>query len=276
MNRVKFENILKNDKKLIDNKIKDFFSNGNTKLDEAVFYAIDGGKRIRPILFLETIRILRDNIIPKDLDFAISLEMIHAYSLIHDDLPAMDNDDFRRNKPTVHKKFGEDIAVLAGDYLLNTAFENILFLSLEDKNISKAAYYLAKCSGKTGMIEGQYHDIFKDDSYDLAYVLKVYEKKTSELFKGALVGAAIYLGSSDDVVLSLEKFGKYLGLSFQLKDDLLEENVDNELNILNVLDKNEAELYFDKCNTLAKNAVKNIDKNDFYMNLIDYLSIRTI
>lgn len=277
MNKETFKNILKEDKKLIDNTIKKYFSNQNNKLEQAVFYAIDGGKRIRPIIFLETIKMLKGkDFSQKDLDFAISIEMIHSYSLIHDDLPAMDNDDYRRGKETVHKKFGEDIAVLAGDSLLNTAYENILNMGIEDSNITKAGYYLGKCAGKSGMIEGQYFDIYKEDFYDLDYVFKVYEKKTGGLFKASVLGAGLFLGCDKNVLENLETYGKYLGLSFQLQDDLIDEQAEEELNILNLINKKEACDYLNGFNEKAKNAIKNFDKNDFHIFLIDYLSTRTI
>lgn len=277
MNKEEFKDILKKDKEVIDKKIKEFFHPLENKLDQAVFYAIDGGKRIRPIVFLETSKMLRgDDFTKDDLDLAISLEMIHAYSLIHDDMPCMDNDDYRRGKETVHKKYGEDMALLAGDYLLNTAYENILDLACKDKKIGKAGAYMAKCAGKDGMIEGQYYDVFKEESYDLSYVLKVYEGKTGGLFKAALVGAGLSLGEDSSTIEKLERYGKYLGLSFQLQDDLLDGKDQDELNILNVLDEDEAKKYLHKFNQEAKDAVSNFDKNDFHIFLIDYLSTRTI
>ncbi|MDD7305934.1 MAG: polyprenyl synthetase family protein [Peptoniphilaceae bacterium] len=276
MTKEDFLKLLADDKKIIDKRIEEFFSKQENRLDQAVYYAIDGGKRIRPIVFLETIKMLRGqdfNLI--DLDLAISLEMIHAYSLIHDDMPSMDNDDFRRGKETVHKKYGESIALLAGDYLLNTAYENIFKQAINDLNIGKAGYYMAKCAGKNGMIDGQYYDIFKKTSYDLSYVLKVYEKKTAGLFMAALVAAGLSLGKDCDTILKLKTYGKYLGLSFQLQDDLLETETEDELNILNVISKDKAKEYLAKFNQEAKEAVKNFDKNDFHVFLIDYLSTRT-
>lgn len=277
MNRKEFEEILKKDKGLVDGRINQYFSSCQTDLDQAVFYAIDGGKRIRPIVFLETIKMLNDDDFDqKYLDLAISFEMIHAYSLIHDDMPCMDNDDYRRGKETVHKKFGEDMALLAGDYLLNSAYENILNLASSDINIAKAGAYMAKCAGAKGMIGGQYYDIFKDQNYDLDYVLKVYEGKTGGLFKASLVGPGLSLGINQEKLIALETYGTYLGLSFQLQDDLLDGESQDELNILNVLDVEEARRYLHKFNQRAKEAIKIFDKNDFHIFLIDYLSTRTI
>lgn len=277
MNKEEFKELLKSDKEIIDKRIKEIFSPLYNELDQAVFYAIDGGKRIRPIIFLETIKMLKEeSFTQRELDLAISLEMIHAYSLIHDDMPCMDNDDYRRGKETVHKKFGEDIALLAGDYLLNTAYESIFKLSSRDLNIAKAGSYISKCAGKSGMIEGQYYDIFKKNDYDLSYVLKVYEKKTGGLFMAALVGAGLSLGVDEETKSLLETYGKYLGLSFQLQDDLLDQEAEGELNILNVLDQEEAKDYLHKFNKKAKDAVRNFDRNEFHIFLIDFLSKRTI
>lgn len=277
MNTNEFNKILKKDKELIDKKIKEFFADRKNSLDEAVFYAIDGGKRIRPILYLETIKMLRkDDFTDQDINFAISIEMIHSYSLIHDDMPALDNDDYRRGRESVHKKFGEDIALLAGDYLLNTAYENILSFAKDDLNKAKAGFYLAKCAGKSGMIEGQYYDLFRKETYDLDYVFNVYEKKTAALFKASLLGPGLSEGCDQETLNYLEDFGKYLGLSFQLQDDLLEDEIKDELNILNVIEKDEALEYLHKFNQRAKNAIKNLENNGFHAYLIDYLSTRTI
>lgn len=277
MDKKEFSEILEKDKKIIDASIKKFFSPSANKLDQAVYYAIDGGKRIRPIVFLETIRMIKgEEFSDKDINLAISIEMIHAYSLIHDDMPCMDNDDFRRGKETVHKKFGEPIGLLAGDYLLNTAYENIFTLASKDINFAKAGLYIAKNAGRSGMIEGQFYDIFKESSYDMSYLEKVYEKKTGGLFKACLGAAGLSLGLGKEDVLRLERYGKYLGLSFQLEDDLLDDQAEDELNILHVMTKDQARDYLHIFNKKAKDALENFDKKDFHIYLIDYLSRRTI
>lgn len=277
MKKEEFTEILKIDKEIIDKRIEKFFLASENILDQAVYYAIDGGKRIRPIIFLETIKMFKKGEFDEiDLDLAISIEMIHAYSLIHDDMPCMDNDDFRRGKETVHKKFGEDMALLAGDYLLNTAYENILRLSCENENYARAGFYIAKQAGRRGMIEGQYYDIYKKETYDLSYVLDVYKKKTAALFKASLVGAGLSLGLGEKEISMLESYGLYLGLSFQLQDDLLDMEDETELNILKTINEEEAQNYLHKFNQRAKKAVEKFENNDFHIFLIDYLSKRTI
>ena len=116
MNKEDFLKKLDDNKKIIEKKISTYYDK-DYKLAEALFYAMDSGKRIRANLYFETLKMLDHQISELDVDFALAIEMVHAYSLVHDDLPAMDNDDFRRGKPSMHKKFGEDIAILAGDAL---------------------------------------------------------------------------------------------------------------------------------------------------------------
>lgn len=190
-------------------------------LKESMVYSLMlGGKRIRPVLMLAVYDILggKEDVMP----FAIALEMIHTYSLIHDDLPAMDNDDFRRGKPSNHKKFGEGNAVLAGDALLNTAFELCLAECKKGYEQVEAARYLASCAGVNGMIGGQSADLAwtgKDVSEEqLAFI---YEHKTAKLITAPAVMAAILTGGK--YMLELEQFASLLGHLFQLTDDILDE-----------------------------------------------------
>lgn len=241
MNKEIFDKILINDKNLIDKAMAKKFEDGNP-LSKALIYASDSGKRIRPLVFLETVKMLlgKEAIDEKIIDLALSLEMVHAYSLVHDDMPCMDNDDYRRGKLTVHKKFGEDLAVLVGDSLLTFAFENILDLSIYDQRFLLPGKYLAKACGKEGMIKGQVFDIKADKNVDLAYVLDVYKNKTARLFMAALVMAGLYAGVSDEKIKKLEDYAYYLGLSFQLQDDILDKYDEIELNILSCISMDEA------------------------------------
>ncbi|MDU2830382.1 MAG: polyprenyl synthetase family protein, partial [Anaerococcus sp.] len=233
MNKEVFDEILINDKKLIDKAMAKKFEDDNP-LKEALIYASDSGKRIRPVVFLETIKMLlgEEAIDEKIIDLALSLEMVHAYSLVHDDMPCMDNDDYRRGKLTVHKKFGEDLAVLVGDSLLSFAFENVLDLSIYDQRFLLSGKYLARACGKDGMIRGQVFDIKAKKNADLSYVLDVYKNKTARLFMAALVMAGLYANVSDEKIKKLEDYAYYLGLSFQLQDDILDKYDEIELNIL--------------------------------------------
>ena len=195
------------------------------KIYEAMRYSLlGGGKRVRGVLVLECCRIACGDETPA-VPFAVALEMVHAYSLIHDDLPAMDNDDLRRGKPTNHKAYGEATAILAGDGLLGCAFETVLF-NTDGKNVQNAwnaLKILAKGLGPDGMLGGQVIDMGAEGrkiSEDELYAL--HSKKTGALIKAACVGGGA-MGGGDEKLL--EKLGKYadcIGLAFQIKDDILD------------------------------------------------------
>ncbi|WP_245190851.1 polyprenyl synthetase family protein [Anaerococcus jeddahensis] len=275
MNKEVFDEILINDKKLIDKAMAKKFEDDNP-LKEALIYASDSGKRIRPVVFLETIKMLlgEEVIDEKIIDFALSLEMVHAYSLVHDDMPCMDNDDYRRGKLTVHKKFGEDLAVLVGDSLLSFAFENVLALSIYDQRFLLPGKYLARACGKDGMIKGQVFDIKAKKNADSSYVLDVYKNKTARLFMAALVMAGLYAKVSDEKIKKLEDYAYYLGLSFQLQDDILDKYDEIELNILSCISMDEAKKLLLDFNKKAKENIKDFKDNDFHIYLIDYLTER--
>lgn len=276
MNKEEFNNILKEDKKIIDKFFKEKFKDDNP-LNEALSYATDSGKRIRPIVFMETCKMLLgdDNLKEDIIKVGISLEMIHAYSLVHDDLPCMDDDDYRRGKPSVHKKFGEDIAVLVGDSLLSLAFEDMGNLALGGQRFLKALNYLANACGKDGMIKGQVYDIRKDCKKDLAYILDVYKNKTSRLFMAATSMAGYIGGLDENLIKKLEDYAYYLGLSFQIQDDILDMGEEDELNILSCLSLDEAKDLLDDFNQKAKSSIEEFNNNDFHIYLIDYLTERT-
>lgn len=274
MNKEEFEKILKNDKLIIDKAFKEKFIDDNP-LNEALYYATDSGKRIRPIIFIETCKMLLNEDINEDIiQAALSLEMIHAYSLVHDDMPSMDNDDYRRNKLTVHKKFGEDIAILVGDSLLSYAFENILDLSIKDQRFLKPARYLANACGKDGMIKGQVFDIKASKNEDLPYILEVYKNKTSRLFMSAIMMAGLYSQLDEKSLRKLEDYAYYLGMAFQLQDDILDKYDEKELNILSCLSMDDSKKLLLDFNKKAKENIKDFKNNDFHIYLIDYLTER--
>lgn len=275
MNKEVFDEILINDKNLIDKAMAKKFEDDNP-LREALIYASDSGKRIRPVVFLETVKMLlrEEAIDEKIIDLALSLEMVHAYSLVHDDMPCMDNDDYRRGKLTVHKKFGEDLAVLVGDSLLSFAFENVLDLSIYDQRFLLPGKYLARACGKDGMIRGQVFDIKAKKNADLSYVLDVYKNKTARLFMAALVMAGLYAKFSDEKIKKLEDYAYYLGLSFQLQDDILDKYDEIELNILSCISMDAAKKLLLDFNKKAKENIKDFKDNDFHIYLIDYLTER--
>ncbi len=202
------------------------------KIFEAMRYSLNaGGKRIRPILVLEFARI--SGVSEKlAMPFALALEMIHTYSLIHDDLPCMDDDDLRRGRPTNHKVFGEAVAVLAGDALLNRAFEYILNNSEISAELTlKAMRCLAEASGADGMIGGQIIDMEGENR-----ALSLNETETLQSLKtGALIRAGALMGciiadADDDVKENARVYADNIGLAFQIKDDIL--NVEGDPNII--------------------------------------------
>ena len=200
---------------------------------KAVQYsAFSGGKRIRPVILLATCDMFggkREDALP----FACALEMIHTYSLIHDDLPALDDDSERRGKPTNHVVFGEGMALLAGDALLNLAYEamsNFCVDSSDKPHFIKSMAKIANYAGITGMIGGQVMDVcLENSSATIDEIKYIYKNKTSKLFMAAFGCAALIAKQDDDTVNIMENIGFELGIAFQLKDDLLDLEGDQEI-----------------------------------------------
>lgn len=214
-----------NQQKLVENFLQNRIAKkGISKVDEAMEYSLmAGGKRIRPILLMATAEALGSkgyNYLP----VACGLEMIHTYSLIHDDLPCMDDDDYRRGRLTNHKVFGEAMAVLAGDGLLTLAFE----VMLEQKNVDPAALIetvreMAMCAGNFGMVGGQGLDLeFEGKQITPEQLRKLHAGKTGALFIAAIRGGAHLAGATSEQLLALTKFADLLGLAFQITDDILD------------------------------------------------------
>lgn len=193
---------------------------------EAMNYSLSsGGKRLRPILTLEAIKIVGGDI-KEAIPFCIAIEMIHTYSLIHDDLPAMDNDDFRRGKPTNHKVFGDGMATLAGDALLNYAFEIMLKESLGKDNADvrlKAIYEIARGAGIYGMIGGQVVDIESENkSIEKEKLDFIHMNKTAAMIVGCMRAGAIMGHACEEDLQNITKYAKNIGLAFQIVDDILD------------------------------------------------------
>ncbi len=195
------------------------------KLLEAMEYSLSaGGKRLRPVLLLAACDMAGGDV-KQALPFACALEMIHTYSLIHDDLPAMDNDDLRRGKPTNHKVYGEDVAILAGDGLLSAAMELMLrnACAMQDMRGLRAAEAIARRAGVTGMVAGQTVDVTEEGSKPtVERVSYIHAHKTADLLTAPLEAGLLLAGASEEQLRAGIHYGYHLGMAFQMVDDLLD------------------------------------------------------
>lgn len=193
-------------------------------IHQAMRYSVfAGGKRIRPILCLESGRIFAPDIVPA-LHPACAIEMIHTYSLIHDDLPALDNDDLRRGKPTCHKKFGDAIAILAGDALLTLAFETIAATPAQPAQRVAIVAEVASAAGTVnGMVGGQVADLEAERQRVEPEMLEyIHRSKTAALIRASVTSGALCAGAGPDDVARLRRFGETIGWAFQVTDDILD------------------------------------------------------
>jgi geranylgeranyl diphosphate synthase type II len=183
-----------------------------------------GGKRLRPILCMEAGRMVAGSLPTGIEDLGAALEMLHTYSLIHDDLPALDNDDLRRGRPTCHKVFGEAIAILAGDALQTQAYEVLARLQCPAKSRVRIIEEIARGTGTVeGMIGGQVVDLEAEHTRPDAKMLDyIHRSKTAALITASVVSGGWYAGATDDAVEKLRAFGKSIGLAFQIVDDVLD------------------------------------------------------
>lgn len=227
MTDLEFNNILKNDVRKIEYSLLSFLpetKDGQYEVVDAMKYSIvNGGKRIRPVLALEFAKACggtRDDCIP----LACALEYVHTYSLIHDDLPCMDNDDMRRGRPSCHIEYDEATALLAGDALLTQAFEIISDSDISDDKKVKAVSLLSQNSGVSGMIGGQVIDMIfeKEDNPTLKNLLTVYRLKTGALISAACLMGCISADAQPQQFSSASKFAYSLGVAFQIQDDILD------------------------------------------------------
>ncbi len=237
MNTFDLSTYLKRQQDIVDTALDNWLpkpQGPSRRVIEAMKYSVmAGGKRVRPILFLAGAQAVngdQEALLP----VACALECIHTYSLIHDDLPAMDNDDLRRGKATCHKVYGEAIAILAGDGLLTYAFELMCRPELREKIslplLNEAIFVLARAAGVSGMVGGQTADILMEgQSVDPETLSFIHACKT-----GALIEASVEMGGllgegNDEEIYHLKMYGKSLGLAFQIIDDLLDVEGDQEL-----------------------------------------------
>ena len=226
---MEFNNSLKIKSDYIEDLLKKYMPKEDgyqSTVMEAMNYSLKaGGKRLRPILTLEACKVVGGN--EEDaIPFAMAIEMIHTYSLIHDDLPALDNDDLRRGKPTNHKVYGEAMAILAGDGLLNYAYEVMLSNSLNKENPEnyiKAINEISKSAGIYGMIGGQVVDVKSENtSISKEKLDYIHLNKTGAIIIGCMRAGAIIGNASHDELEKITKYAKNIGLSFQIVDDILD------------------------------------------------------
>ncbi len=217
-------------KKIVDDALEELLpapTGLEKRVVEAARYSLfAGGKRLRPILCLAAADVVGGRI-EAVMPVACALEMIHTYSLIHDDLPAMDNDDFRRGKPTCHKVFGEAIAILAGDALLTEAFDVTAraqaLQSFPPERIVEVLGLMARASGHRGMVGGQVIDLeCENREVDLATVEYMHVRKTGALLTASLEVGANLGGGTSEQIAALKHYGQHFGLAFQITDDILD------------------------------------------------------
>ena len=292
-------------KKIIESDLNEILKDKAEDLtcQAARYSLLSGGKRLRPMMMYMTYDMFRGDQGPVFDDvryYAATLEMIHTYSLIHDDLPCMDNDDLRRGNPTCHKKFGEGIATLAGDLLLNTAMERLMAIALDKPCYLFASYMMAKLAGIDGMIGGQSIDITSenkqippDDLYELQ------EKKTGALIECAVLTPYYLLNKTDrssfeddENISLLRRFAAHVGLAFQIKDDILDvtsdpktlgkscgkDERDNKSTFVTLLGMDNANVRLDSEIDKAHGILDILNGKGYnttdYSDLVDYLKIR--
>lgn len=256
---------------IIDKELKNTINRKDTYQDR-IFKSIDyslftGGKRLRPIMTLKSCQIFNDDI-THAIPYALAIEMIHTYSLIHDDLPSMDDDEFRRGKPTNHMVFGEAMAILSGDGLLNLAFEVISEYALKNsiniddyKKHIRSLQEISRYSGMYGMIGGQVVDLMANhDTMTEDKLLFMYKTKTAALIRAALVSGAIMGGASDDEIEIMREFGLNLGLAYQIRDDILDIQEDNSIKKLTYLSFHDIETAKEDINKYSNKAIDSLKK----------------
>ncbi len=272
---------------LVNDKIAELFEKIKIDIPENLYQAmrysvVDGGKRVRPVLMLAVADYLGLDY-DKVIDYAVALELIHSYSLVHDDLPAMDNDDYRRGKLSTHKKFGHATGILVGDALLNLAFEVCLNKTNHSTFDIKAIKELFSFSGACGMIKGQYLDLLGENLESEQLLNTIHFNKTAKLLIASFVIPSIVSGHKK--YDELFELGEYVGLMFQIKDDILDvegsisligktPNKDKASGKLTFVSqygledaKNKLALYYKK----AQDVIYNTENNEFLLAFLDFM-----
>lgn len=222
-----FLNYLEEKKRLVDDTLRKFMEEDESEpkiLWDAMKYTLfAGGKRFRPAIAILGYEIAGGDDLGSFLPAACSIELIHTFSLIHDDLPALDNDDFRRGKPTSHRVFGEAIAILAGDALFSYAFSVLLKSKLDDTTLLQILREILDATGPEGMIGGQVFDILAEGKEPTPQmVVKIHERKTSALIRASLTIGGIAAKAPVQFVDFYRRIGRKMGLTFQIVDDILD------------------------------------------------------
>jgi geranylgeranyl diphosphate synthase type II len=295
LQKVNLKKYLSKKAKYVNSALKIFLPKDNSIISQGMRYSVmAGGKRLRPscvFLAAELFGSKAKDVLPA----ACAVEYLHTYSLVHDDLPAMDNDDLRRGMLTNHKKFGEAAAILCGDALLTEAFNLITKAKADDKNINEAVKVLADYSGYKGMIAGQAEDTLETGSWSdknkevLEKKLKFIQiKKTAALIVASLKVGAVLAGADKKGLKSLETYGTNIGIAFQITDDILDvyadkrllgkngSDADNDkLTALSLFGKDGAERIADRHIKKAKKALSIFgDKAEIFLHLADYMTSR--
>lgn len=226
MQNSEFKDIMNEDIEAVNKALVSYlpgYEDGQRSVVRAMKYSlVNGGKRLRPVLVIEFCKACGGTL-SDALPFACAIEYIHTYSLIHDDLPCMDNDDMRRGKPSCHKMFGEATALLAGDALLTHAFEIAASSDLPGDRVNAAVSLLAQNAGVGGMIGGQVLDLmYEKYQAELSEIITVHKLKTGALISAACILGCIAAGASEEKISSASRFAYNLGIAFQIKDDLLD------------------------------------------------------
>ncbi len=256
---------------------------------EAANYSVEaGGKRVRPLIMLETYKLFGGDNESEVYPFMAALECIHSYSLVHDDLPAMDNDDYRRGRLTTHKKYGEDFGILAGDALLNYAYEIMLSSITKltaDKVVKavRAAQIIAYKAGIYGMVGGQSLDVWlTDKSMDDKQLDFIFNLKTGALIEAAFMAGAVLAGADESAVADIEKAGNKVGVAFQIKDDILDvtstqeklgkpvfsDEKNNKTTYVTLYGMDKADRDVEALSKEAVDIIKKYGNNDFLVSLI--------
>lgn len=266
------------------------YDNPQKIIYEAMAYSLfAGGKRLRPVIMMAVCDMCGGN--SEDiLPFAAAMEMIHTYSLIHDDLPAMDNDDLRRGMMTNHIKFGESTAILAGDALLNRAFEVMSDSKLDAEKTLRIIHTVAVSSGTEGMIGGQIVDIESENkTIGIDELRYIHSLKTGAIIRSSAVAGAIGAGADEEKIKAVDEFALNLGIAFQIRDDILDVAGDektlgkpigsdaqnNKTTYVSIYGTEKAEQLVNQYSENAKNALAVFgEKNKFLLQLTDYLAGR--